>query len=123
MPRETACYRLCPKRIHEIDLIEHHEPRDLVQSDLGQDLVHGCYLLFKAWIADIDNMQDQVGVAHLVECGPEGTQKVLRQITDETHGVRDDHFALPRESQPPRCRVERRKEEVLCLHPRPWSTH
>ena len=61
-------------------------------------------------------MQEEVGVAQLLERGAERRHQVGRQVADEAHRVGDDHLALAREAQPPRGRVERREQLVLDEH-------
>ncbi|MBI3543668.1 MAG: GTPase HflX, partial [Deltaproteobacteria bacterium] len=46
-------------------------------------------------------------LAELLERGAKRADQVLRQIADEADGVGDDHFALAREAQPARSRIER----------------
>src|SRR5512143_935580 len=112
---KATCQGFCPESVHEIYLVEHHEPGDMVKADISQYFVHGLHLLFEPRIADVHYMQDQVRILHFIKGGAECPQKVFGQVTDETNSVGDDHLAVSREAEPSRGRIERCKEQVLCL--------
>ena len=58
-------------------------------------------------------MQEDVGLAQLLERGAERGDELRRQVADEAHRVGDDRLAVAREAQAPRRRIERREELVL----------
>ena len=69
-------------------------------------------LLLAIRIRRIDDVDEQIGVGHLLERRPERARELLRQIADEAHGVGDHDLALVREPQAAADRIERREQLV-----------
>ena len=61
-------------------------------------------------------MDDQIAVRDLFERGPERRDQSFRQVADEPHSVIDDHLLIVRQTQPPRCRIERGEHLFLSVN-------
>ncbi len=57
--------------------------------------------------------QQQIGLRRHLQRGPERRHQPVRQVTDETHRVRQQRRPLRRQVDQPRLRVESRKEPVI----------
>ena len=96
-----------------INLVEHHHLRFVGTAEVFQRGVDHLYLLLEVGMRDVDDMHQQVGLAHLVESRLERVDQVGGQFADEAHcvgqeegQVLDDHLA--------HRRVECGEEFVLC---------
>ena len=63
--------------VHPVDLVEHQQPRDLVQIEIGQELLGGLDVAVAVGIARVDDLKDEVGVGRLLEGGAERGEQVL----------------------------------------------
>ena len=61
-------------------------------------------------------MQDEVGLDHLFQRGPEGRDQMRRQVGDEADRVRQDHRRAMRQPDPAQRRIERGKQHVFGQH-------
>src|SRR3990170_6121285 len=104
-------------RIHLICFIKYQQGGDMLNREIPDDLVHRRHLLFKAGIADVNDVDQQVRILQLIQRRPEGPEQILREFTDETDRIRDNHLALTREPQPPLAvsRVANSRSSVLTL--------
>ena len=71
------------------------------------------HLFFGLRMADVHDVQQQIGLDDFFERGLEGFNQPVRQFADEPHGVGQQHVLIGRQPQPPRCRIERGEEFVL----------
>jgi hypothetical protein len=72
-----------------------------LDAQRGQDVGHVGGLFGGFGVADVADMQDQVGLQHLFQRGAEGGDQLGRQVRDEAHGVGQDDLA-PEGSTTPR---------------------
>lgn len=79
---------------------------------LLQRLFHDGDLLLEARMRNVDHMQQQVGLAHLVERRLERLDELMGQLADEADGVRQQKGQILQNDLADR-RVERREELVL----------
>jgi hypothetical protein len=100
-----------PRR-QPVHLVEDQQPLLLVEPEVLQDRVDRLDLLVEPRVGGVDDVQQEVGVAELLERRAERGDEVLRQVADEADGVGDDHLALGGEPQPPAGGVERREQHV-----------
>ena len=56
------------------------ERRRIGHAEAGQDVAHILRLFLGLGVADVADMQDQVGLQHLFQRGAEGGDKLRRQV-------------------------------------------
>ena len=62
----------------------------MLDADLGQNLVHiGASELIRSGPGNVADVQDDIGLAHFIQGGPEGFHQFVRQVGDEADGVGD----------------------------------
>lgn len=79
---------------------------------LAQRLVDDFDLFFKVWVRYIDNMNEDVGLAHFVERRFERIDKMRRELADEADGIGEEEREVVDDYFAHRC-VERCKEFVF----------
>ena len=89
------------------------EPLFAKEIEISEYLFDRCELLFKPRVRGVDDMQKQVSILEFLKRCLECCHEILRQISDKAYRIRDDHFAVPRKSEPSACRVQGRKEFIL----------
>ena len=99
-------------------LLNTSSDRLLVQPELEQHLIHDEPLLLPQRVARVDDVQQQIRVARLLERGAERRDEMVRQLADEPDGVGEQHVRVLAEIDLARQRVERREEAVLDEHVR-----
>jgi hypothetical protein len=67
-------------------------------------------------IGHVTQMDDQIGLDHLLQRRPEGGHQMRRQFRDEADRVRQDHLGAVRQDDPSQRRVERGEQHVLGHH-------
>ena len=102
-------------RVHEVNLVENEQLRDLVKPDLFQQPVNGFHLLLEPGVADVHDMENKVRILHLVKGSPECAKQILRQILDEPDRVGDHDLTVPGKTQPARGGIQRCEQQVLRL--------
>ena len=70
-----------------VNLVEHQQRRLVGTAQVSQSLFNDADLLFEIGMGDVDDMHQQVGLAHLVERTLEALNKVGRQLTDKADGI------------------------------------
>ena len=70
-----------------IDLVEDDHGGFLGTAKVGQSFLHHLYLVLKLGMRYIHNMQEEVGLAHLIESALEGVHEVVGQLAYESHRV------------------------------------
>ena len=63
--------------VHPVRLVEDLEHRLVQEAQGGQDVVHRGHLLQKTGIAQVDDVDEEVGLLQLFQGGLEGLQQVL----------------------------------------------
>jgi hypothetical protein len=76
----------------------------------------GFDLLFGIWAAGIDDMQEQAGLASLLQSRFERGDQPVREFADEANGIAEKDSAPVFDVPLPRARVERGKKPVLHEH-------
>jgi tRNA dimethylallyltransferase len=84
-----------------------------IDAEVGEDAAHVLGLVLGLGMGDVADVQDEVGVEHLLERRPEGRDELGGQVGDEPHGVREDDAAPRRQVDRAHRRVERGEEHVL----------
>ncbi len=109
--------RLMRGGIGQVQLVPDLDLRGLGRdAKRGQDLGHIGGLFGGLGVADVADVQDQVGGQHLFQRGAEGGDQLRRQVRDETHGVRQDDLLARRQRDAAHRRVQRGEEHVLGQH-------
>jgi hypothetical protein len=57
----------------------------------------------------INHMQQEIGIAQLIQCRSESCNEIFREVTDKSHRVGEDHFTAMGEMQPAARGIERFK--------------
>ena len=78
-----------------VDLVEDHDHRLVAAlADLRQRLVDHLNLLLEAGMTDIYYMDQEVGLAHLVESRLEGVYEMGGKLADESHGIGEEEWQI-----------------------------
>lgn len=75
-----------------IAFIEYEDPWKLIEREtLKYDVDRGnmCVQIFRS---RIDDMQEEIGIAQLVQCRSKGCEEIFRQVANKPHRIGDDHF-------------------------------
>ena len=78
-----------------VDLVEYQKYGLVAGAYLLQRLFHDGDLLLEARMRNVDHMQQQVGLAHLVQRAFERIHQVGRQFTDKTDRIRQQEGQMP----------------------------
>ena len=96
-----------------VHLVEDEELGDRGGADLGEDLTDGGDLTEGIGIRGVDDVEEEVGLAHVVEGRAEGVDEMVRQPPHEPDGVRDEDDPSRREDGAANGGVESREEPIL----------
>ena len=103
--------------LHQINFVPDLDHRGrLCHTERGQDLCDILRLLAAFRMRDIAHMQNQIGVQHLLQRRAERRDQFGRQIADEPHRVRQDHFRPVRQLYRAHRRIQRGEQHVLRHH-------
>src|SRR5438874_2347588 len=105
-------------RSEQIDLVHRHHARLIRGVQVGEDALHRLGLLVDGGRASIQDLDDQVGLGHLFQSGPERRDQVGGQLLDETNRVGQKQLAPRRQLELSRRRVQRREQLLLRPNPR-----
>ena len=75
------------ERVGDVGLVDHHELGHLVRADLGEHLAHRRQLPLGVGVGAVDDVQDQVGVGHLLQGRAERLHELVGQVPHEADGV------------------------------------
>ena len=90
----------------QIEFVIDLEDRQVLGTDLAEHR-HDLFDLRHAfWLVSVDHVQQQVGVARLFERSPKCLDQLVRQVTDEAHGVRQNDRTQVVQFQTAQGRVE-----------------
>jgi hypothetical protein len=70
-----------------IDLVEHFDLRNCTRADRAQHFIDLTNMLETLGIAGIDDVQQQAGVARLLQRRAECSDQLVGQVTHEAHGI------------------------------------
>ena len=93
--------------IQAVNFVEDHDRRLAGGADFIEHRVDGLNLFLGLRMADIDDVQKQVRLDNFLERGFERFNEAVRQFADETHGVRQQHVLIRRQTQAARGGVQR----------------
>jgi hypothetical protein len=83
------------------------------QLELCQHLVDDDALLLPRRMAGVEHVQEQIGLAHLLEGGAEGGDEVVWQLADEADRIGEQRVPVVAERDLARQRIEGGEEPVL----------
>ena len=102
-----------PRRARDlVDLVEREDLGDVSRSDLAQHPAHGLDLLVQLRRCRVGDVQDHVGVGHLLERGSERLDQIVGQLAHEPDGVRQRRPTPARQLELAGGRVERREQLI-----------
>src|SRR5439155_21131263 len=104
--------------IHDSLAIAYHasripHPTRRVQSHLIKHRLHNVNLLLPAGMRGIDDVEQQIRGARLLERGAERSDQMVRQLADEPDRVGDAEPVPPADVELARERIERREQSIL----------
>ena len=104
------------QRVGGVGLVDDHQLGNLAGTDLGEHLPHGGDLALGVGVRAVDDVDDQVGVGHLLQRRAERLDELVGQVADEPDGVgeRVDPPVLGRRT--PGGGVQRGEQRVLDEH-------
>ena len=103
----TERFRLPGRKL--VALIEDQNPWNLIECEALKHGVDRCNMGGEIFRPRIDHMQEEIGIAHLVQCRSEGCEEIFGQIANKSHRVGEDDFTAMREMQPAARGIERFK--------------
>ena len=99
-----------------VDFVEHHNHRLLAAAaDVVERFVDNLYLFLEIRMGDVDNVNQQIGLANLVEGRLERLDKMGRQLADKPYGIGQKHRQIVYDDLPD-SGVERGEKLVLGKH-------
>jgi hypothetical protein len=78
-------------------------------------LLDGARMLLKVGVCAVSDVEDEICVDDVVQCGLEGCDEGVGKICDESHSVDNDGLESRGELHSPHCGVQGREEHVLGL--------
>ena len=109
-----------PRRlVGEVGLVEHDLLGHVARTDLGDHLAHGRELRGGIGVGGVDDVQDEVGVLHLLQRRAERLHQLVRQVADEADRVDQRVGPAVGRLRPADGRVQRREQRVLDERARP----
>lgn len=95
-----------------IDLVEDEDDGLLGEFEFGEHGLDGGDLLLGLGAGCVDDVEEDVGAAGLLECGLEGCDEGVGEVADESDGVGEEGLAAAAEGPAPGSGVERGEELV-----------
>ena len=104
--------------VERVGLVEHEQARAVAGADLLEDVVDGAQHLVHLLLGHggVDDVQDEVGDARLLQRRAEGVDELVGQLADEADGVGQQVGAAV-EPRGARARVERVEQAVARRRP------
>ena len=96
-----------------IDLVEDHQDGFLGGTDLFEDGVDGADLFLGVRMADVDDVEEEIGLDDLFEGGLEGFDETVGEFADETDGVAEEDVLVGGEAESACGGVQGGEEFVL----------
>ena len=96
----------------QINLVENQQLANVPRTDAAQHFAHLLYALIAQRIAGIDHVQQQIGLARLLQRRTKSGDQFVRQCAHESHRVRQHHLAHVGQFHAAHGRIERRKQLV-----------
>ena len=82
-------------------------------SQFGEDFQRGFVKFHDLGLADIENVNKKVCHHGLFQCCVKSLYKTMRELADETYGIREKKGLVVRESDFTCCGIQRRKEFIF----------
>jgi len=100
----------------EVDLVEHHEGRAFRSPDFGEDAMDGADLFLGVGMADVDDMEEEIGFDDFLEGGLEGFDEAVGKLADESDGVAEEDVLVGGEAEATGGGIESGEEFILGEH-------
>ena len=71
----------------EVDLVEDEKGGLIVRLEVLEEVLDGLDLVFVGRVGNVDDVEEDVRFANLVEGGLEGFHEVVGELTDEPYGI------------------------------------
>ena len=97
-----------------IDFVEDHQGRFAFGPDFSEDGIDGFYLFLRLRMADIDHVDEQIGLDDFLECGFESFDEAVGQFANEADRVGEQHILVGRKAQSAGGRIEGGEEFIFC---------
>ena len=70
-----------------INLIEYQECGLIARAYICEGLLNNGNLILEAWVRDVNDMEQQICLAHLIQCRLKRLDKLRGELADEAYGV------------------------------------
>jgi hypothetical protein len=97
----------------EVDLVEDHQGGAFGSADLGEHAIDGTDLFLGVRVADVDDVEEEVGFDDFLEGGLERLDEAVRELPDEPDGVAEEDVLVGGQPEAPGGGIERGEEFVL----------
>lgn len=99
--------------LQRIDLVEDDDHALVAGPDVLQRLLDHRHLLFEQRMADVHDVEKDIGLADLIECALERRHQMVGELPDESDGVREQDRMQGREADAADGGIQRCEQAVL----------
>ena len=103
--------------VGDVELVGHQQLGDVAGAELAQDRPDRLDLAFRLGRRGVDDVDEEVGVDHLLQRGPERLDQLVGQLADEPDGVGEEHRLAAGQGEAADGGVEGREQPVLHQDP------
>ena len=103
------------KIIQHVDFIHDQQRRDLIGLDFREYRIYCVNIFLHANIRRINDMQQQRRLARLLESRFKRGHQIVRQMTNETYGIRQHGFTNIRDIDAAQRRIQSGEQLVRCI--------
>lgn len=96
-----------------IDFVENHQRRFAARADFFEDGVDGIDLVDRVRVADVNDVEKQVGLDDFFQSGFEGFDEAVRKFANETHCVGEEDVLVSRQTETARGWIERGEQAIF----------
>ena len=101
----------------QIRLVVAAQHRRFRLCQLGNQTVDHLDMLLPVGVGGINHMEQQIRIFQLLQSGIEGVDQVVRQLCNESNGIRQHHIQVIRHRQKPGGGIQRIKQPVVGRNP------
>jgi hypothetical protein len=98
-----------------VAFIEHQDPWNLIEGKALKHRIDRCNMGSEIFRPGVNHMQEEVGIAHFVQCCSEGCEEVFGQVANKSYRVGENDFTAMRKMQSAARGVQRFKTRGAVL--------